>query len=414
MDYEELPLIDRMGGGIARKGLAGVRRITGRLVRRRTTRVVRARGAGGLPAHPRNVLVVKLWGLGHMAHAGRALTSLRRGHPNARIALLSTPECLGVYGANDLYDEAIPFDPVDARGVSAAVAALRPRLRERPVDLAVNLDGLSELAALLAAESQPQAAVGFVSRERSRGAYTRAIRWRREAHVADLLYEAARAAGGARVEPGPVRPVVRGQERAWAAQVLRDAQVDPHTYLVGLHVGAGAFYLGRAWPPEKFALLAQWIEEQAEYRAAFLGGDEDVRATDRALAHMSQPALHLTGGVDVRGTLALLERMHLFVGSDAGPLHLAEVLDVPTVGLYGPESPARVGRRDNEERHAAVYRICDRSPCVSLLAVERPVCELGNRCVLDLSVEAVRAVVSDMLDHLSDPENPPWLARESG
>ena len=41
--------------------------------------------------------------------------------------------------------------------------------------------------------------------------------------------------------------------------------------------------------------------------------------------------------------VAFLRRAHLVVGNDAGPLHLAAALGVPTIGLYGPTRPERNG-----------------------------------------------------------------------
>jgi heptosyltransferase-1 len=41
--------------------------------------------------------------------------------------------------------------------------------------------------------------------------------------------------------------------------------------------------------------------------------------------------------------IALLRRASLFVGGDTGPMHLAALLGVPTVALFGPTDPARNG-----------------------------------------------------------------------
>ena len=41
--------------------------------------------------------------------------------------------------------------------------------------------------------------------------------------------------------------------------------------------------------------------------------------------------------------LALARRSALFVGGDTGPMHLAALLGVRTVALFGPTDPARNG-----------------------------------------------------------------------
>jgi heptosyltransferase-1 len=46
---------------------------------------------------------------------------------------------------------------------------------------------------------------------------------------------------------------------------------------------------------------------------------------------------------NVAGLVALLRRTDLFVGGDTGPMHLAAVLAVPVVALFGPTDPKRNG-----------------------------------------------------------------------
>jgi ADP-heptose:LPS heptosyltransferase len=45
--------------------------------------------------------------------------------------------------------------------------------------------------------------------------------------------------------------------------------------------------------------------------------------------------------------LALMKQAELFVGVDAGPLHLADALGVPAIGLFGPTAPETILDRDS-------------------------------------------------------------------
>jgi ADP-heptose:LPS heptosyltransferase len=414
MDYDRLRKIDRLGPGLARKGLQGVRRITDRLtdrLRRRGPEETPARRRElDLPSRPKRLLVVKLWGLGNLVLAGRALTSLRTAYPECRITLLTTPRCAQVYDKNLLYNETRVFDPESEGRLSSQLGTLCAELAEASFDLAVNLDGLSELARLLTLRSGAAATVGLQPAEAAGDPYTVSVPFLPGCHVEDLLYEAARAAGGAKVPPGLVRPSVRSQERGFCQEILGRAEVDPHDLLVGVGVNAGRFAPERAWPAEKWALLAQQIEAEPEFRTVFLGGPGEERRVDQVFKLMNQPGLNITGACSMRQSMAFLERLHLFVGNDGGLAHLAAALGVPTVVIYGPESPARVGRRE-DEKHAAVYHARDCSPCVSLLALEKKECACGGACVREIPVEEVHHVVRDLLDHLSDPEEPPWLRK---
>jgi ADP-heptose:LPS heptosyltransferase len=71
--------------------------------------------------------------------------------------------------------------------------------------------------------------------------------------------------------------------------------------------------------------------------------------------------------------LALLSRADLFVGVDAGPLHLADALGVAAVGLFGPTPPETILDRDSgivPLRHAALEGVfCDVGGCRDPLCV---------------------------------------------
>ncbi|MFW5856370.1 MAG: glycosyltransferase family 9 protein [Planctomycetota bacterium] len=425
MHDEDLPRIDRLGGSLARKSVQRVRRITDRIAnrisrrgeedgapaadRKALARARKARRTLRLERAPERILVVKLWGLGNLVLAGRALTSLRRAYPNARTTLLTTPRCVQIYEKNNLYDTTVVFDPDEGRSLGSAMNELCERLAGEGFDLAVNLEGLSELARHVTLQSGAAATVGFAPEGEGCGPYDAAAPFLAGCHVEDLLYEVARVAGGKKVGAGLVAPSVRGQERGYCDEVLNRLELDPHALLVGIDANAGGFAPERQWPIEKFALLAQRIEAEPEFRTLFFGGPREERRVAQAVKLMAEPGINVAGLFSIRQTMAFLERLHLFIGNDAGPAHLAAALGVPTVVIYGPESPARVGRR-GDERHAAVYHARDCSPCVSLLGMERRPCAHGAKCVREIPVEEVYGVVRDVLDHLSDPDDPPWLA----
>ena len=81
--------------------------------------------------------------------------------------------------------------------------------------------------------------------------------------------------------------------------------------------------------------------------------------------------------------LAVLARAGVFVSGDTGPLHFAAGLDVPTISLFGPSSPAQwapLGRR---------HRILTGSTC--FCDGNLGVCQSANHCLAAISPEQVFA-----------------------
>ena len=89
----------------------------------------------------------------------------------------------------------------------------------------------------------------------------------------------------------------------------------------------------RCWPPESFAEVADALADRGA-RILINGVASERERTRRVAAAMRHRPIDLAGRLSLRGLIGLLARCDLVVGNDSGPLHLADALGVPSVGLY--------------------------------------------------------------------------------
>jgi heptosyltransferase I len=102
----------------------------------------------------------------------------------------------------------------------------------------------------------------------------------------------------------------------------------------------GAGWGAKRWPAERYGEVARGLAGRGLRSVLNFGpGEEELTR-----------AVEVASGGAARGIrcaitdlIALTRRARLFVGGDTGPLHLAAVLRVPVVGIYGPTDPARNG-----------------------------------------------------------------------
>ncbi len=100
--------------------------------------------------------------------------------------------------------------------------------------------------------------------------------------------------------------------------------------------------------------------------------------------------------------LALLRQADLFVGVDAGPLHLADALGVPAIGLFGPTAPETILDRDSKIMAARIADLdgyfCDLTTCTNprclheLLRgdLEKQFIAPATKCMLKLETQICR------------------------
>ena len=103
-----------------------------------------------------------------------------------------------------------------------------------------------------------------------------------------------------------------------------------------IHPGAGSGK--KCWPAELFAELARRLSQSGRAVQVILGEVELERWPREQIDAFKTSAQFKTPGTLVE-LMELLKGASAFIGNDSGPGHLAGVLGVPTVSLFGPKDP---------------------------------------------------------------------------
>lgn len=107
---------------------------------------------------------------------------------------------------------------------------------------------------------------------------------------------------------------------------------------VVLHPGAGSGK--KCWPPERFLELAGLLKKSGRKVQVILGEVERERWPREQIEAFARTAdvKEPQTLVELRGVLAAAS---VLVGNDSGPGHLAGILGIPTISIFGPKDPAR-------------------------------------------------------------------------
>jgi heptosyltransferase-2/heptosyltransferase-3 len=131
---------------------------------------------------------------------------------------------------------------------------------------------------------------------------------------------------------------------------------------VAIHPGASG--PTKAWPPERWAALADALAERG-LRVVLTGGSAEADLAAQVAAMMRSPALSVAGATGVGQLAALLGRAELVAGGDTGPLHIAVSQGVPTIHLFGPSDDGRFGPWGDPARNIVLRADLPCSPCSS-------------------------------------------------
>ncbi len=332
------------------------------------------------------VCLIKPSALGDVVQTLPLLTALRGRFPEAEIHWVINRELAELLECHPCLTGIIPFD---RRGSWLQAARLAAELRAREFDLVLDLQGLLRTGLMTAATSAPVRVGLETAREGARlfanctlpetgpAVPAHARYWR----VAELL--------GVGDAPRAAEFVFSKGEHVWARKLLAGLRRP----VLAIHPGAR--WVTKRWPVEKFAEIAARFAATFSGSVLVVGGPGEfqlaevvaVSAAGRGISH------NLAGRTTLKQLAALLAGADLLLSNDSGPLHLADAVGTPVVGLFSCTSPGLSGPRGAQHAllaadiacAASYYKTCPHSGTAHLA------------CLVDLTTERIWQAVIQVL-----------------
>jgi heptosyltransferase-2 len=349
------------------------------------------------PADTGAILLCATGGLGNAVLLQPLVSALRRGCPAARIDLLLTSmaaaDLLRVMGWADGVETMSEGEwhsgralflrfagPLRARRYDWVLRTFLTAPEAARASLAAYLSGAPVRAAFGAARANPLETL--VVADDANSAET-------DRHLA-----LADALGVPR--PDSWRPASPPREgSAWAERFVAEHQLVGR--LIGLHAGSDSRYTAKRWPAARFGELAVMIAARLGAQPVVFGGPDDAEANAVVMKTASGAAI-AASGQGIGATVGLIARCDAFVSNDSGLMHVASLLGVPTLALFGPSHPGKNRPLDPDTRILRLDLPC--SPCSRQHAMI--VCD-HHDCLRSLEVATVFAELVRLLETRGTP-----------
>jgi ADP-heptose:LPS heptosyltransferase len=369
------------------------------------------RGNDDLPP-PRRILVILLSEMGSLVLTQPMFARLRERHPKAEFyAILfdRNREVLDLLEVLPAENILILRSSSLASLMADTISAVRS-LRRLRVEVAIDCELFSRFSALLSFLSGAAVRVGF-HRHKQEGLYrgdfmNRPVPYNPYQHIARqfvTLVEAIDGGGTPLVKRAAVPTdldlralkidedeIVEMRER-----FLGDYPAARERRLVLLYAGGGLLPI-RAWPLQSFIEVAKGVLSDG-HAVGIVG-----LASDRELAQAiqseiaSERCFDLTGYTKtVRELVYLFHYANLLITNDGGPGHFASVTPIPSILLFGPETPVLYGSLSPRAVHFYVGLSC--SPCLTAYNHRNSPCDGDNQCLKQIRWEDVLGKARELL-----------------
>lgn len=350
-----------------------------------------------------SVLVIKFFGLGSILLAAPALRRMRLQFPNARIVFLTFSANAEIVDELPFLDERWFVDPSSLASFVQSFSKLLARLIRTKIDVVVDLEFFSKFSTFIGSVARPAKHIGFALPTRWRSwNITDAVPLRSDRHVSETFLSTLSPLGIGSAEP--LVPRIHF-ENSTSPSFLPIENRALTREIICINPNAGVTSLDRRWDGDRFSQVIDIL--QAENPTAlfcFIGSATEREYVDGVIQSIQNNAhdiLNLAGLLKFRELIQLLSLSRLLITNDSGPMHAAAAVGLPTVALFGPESPSFYGPLGNKTINLYAGLPC--SPCLNVYDAKVFRCPIDSQCMKEISVgqvvEASRFLLRECIHH---------------
>jgi heptosyltransferase-2 len=196
-------------------------------------------------------------------------------------------------------------------------------------------------------------------------------------HQTQALLSIVKRLGG----PDPSFPIPRAR--------MEQPSVQPVT--VTLCPGA-EYGPAKRWPLERYRAVMEQISSKHNLTWVIVGTAKEATLGEQLAKNFPGNVENLCGKTTLPELISQLKRSHLLLTNDTGTMHLADLLGIPVVAIFGSTEPALTGPSGvTTPPHRILRRKVECSPCYLRT------CPIDFRCMKEISFETVAEAVEESL-----------------
>ncbi|MDO5295248.1 MAG: glycosyltransferase family 9 protein [bacterium] len=172
------------------------------------------------------------------------------------------------------------------------------------------------------------------------------------------------------------------------ANSLQKRGIEPEQELIIVNPNSSDMVSHRCWPLENYEIVCRELLRRHPQAAIVVTGTAQESAGAHYLrTHVDGPIYDFTGDTNISELLALYTRCRLMITDNSGLAHLASIVGLPTIVLYGPETPLLFSPLS--DKCCQLYANLACSPCISPYSNNKTACTRCCRCLTSLTPQHV-------------------------
>ena len=150
------------------------------------------------------------------------------------------------------------------------------------------------------------------------------------------------------------------EDREYVASFFKASSAPMRRPLIAIHPGTSTKAFFKRWMPDQYARLADQLSQELNATVLFTWGVGELKWVEGIRKEMKKPSLLGPKTESLTQLGEVYRHCDLYIGGDTGPMHVASLMGIPVVVIYGPTDPT-----ENEPigKHIKVRREVGCNPC---------------------------------------------------
>jgi len=149
-------------------------------------------------------------------------------------------------------------------------------------------------------------------------------------------------------------------DREYVASFLKASSESFRRPLIAIHPGTSAKAVFKRWMPDLYAQLADRLVRELKATVLFTWGHEEVEWVEGIRKEMKELSFLGPKTESLTQLGEVYRHCDLYIGGDTGPMHIASLMGIPAVVIYGPTDPIENEPMGN---HIKVRKEVGCNPC---------------------------------------------------
>lgn len=323
----------------------------------------------GLPKERGKILLMKFWGIGNVIMLLPVAYSLRERYPDAEIDFLTLESNKKVSEFANVFNKIYTFDTKNIVLFIKTIFFAIFKLRQKKYDLLIDFEQFARFSVVISVFINPKHTIGFNTKWQHRHyIYNQSILYSNSIHITESFTHLVKHIGLS--YSGCLNSLPDLVKEEYLIDVwnkLLEQGFGKSDTIVLMHIGTSENFKLRRWPVEHYSRLTDLLIDAFDVKVIFTGLYEEKFLAEQVISRVRNKAdvFNSSGKLSFNQFIGLIKLSRFVVSSDTSPVHIASLLGVPVVGLYGPNTPVLYGPWGKNKSSLCFYKNLYCSPCIT-------------------------------------------------